>query len=129
MKRMRDLGVSMLALLALLGIASAQKWTPLKHPGGYTGVGAMLLLTDGRVLMHDEGTNILDWYTLTPDKTGSYINGPVKKVASMPSDYAPLYFGSVVLPDGRVTVEGGEYLCLPNCNAVWTNLGAIYDPV
>ena len=89
----------MLALLALLGIASAQKWTPLKNPGSYTGVGAMLLLTDGRVLMHDEGTNILDWYTLTPDKTGSYINGTVKKVASMPSDYAPLYFGSVVLPE------------------------------
>ena len=129
MMMLKKAGTALLALLALLGIASAQKWTPLKHPGTYTGVGAMLLLTDGRVLLHDEGNNILDWYTLTPDKTGSYINGTVKKVASMPSDYAPLYFGSVVLPDGRAIVEGGEYLCLPNCNGVWTNLGAIYDPV
>jgi hypothetical protein len=129
MTMLRKLGIALLALLALPGIASSQKWTPINNPGAYTGVGAMLLLTDGRVLLHDEGTNILDWYTLTPDNTGSYINGTVKKVASMPSDYAPLYFGSVVLPDGRAIVEGGEYLCLPNCNAVWTNKGAIYDPV
>jgi hypothetical protein len=39
------------------------------------------------------------------------------------------YFGSVVLPDGRVLVEGGEYNCASgSCNAVWTNQGAIYDP-
>src|SRR5207249_8969303 len=31
-----------------------------------------------------------------------------------------------VLPDGRVIVEGGEYNL---CHAVWTNLGAIYDPI
>lgn len=130
MMTLKKLGIALLALLALPGIAGAQKWTPLKHPGSYTGVGVMLLLTDGRVLIHDEGTNILDWYTLTPDNTGSYINGIVKKVASMPSDYGPIYFGSVVLPDGRAIVEGGEYnLCPPNCNGAWTNLGAIYDPV
>jgi hypothetical protein len=31
-----------------------------------------------------------------------------------------------VLPDGRVIVEGGEYNF---CSAVWSNQGAIYDPV
>jgi hypothetical protein len=31
-----------------------------------------------------------------------------------------------VLPDGRVIIEGGEY---NNLTPVWTNLGAIYDPV
>jgi Kelch motif len=40
--------------------------------------------------------------------------------------YAPLYFASAVLPDGRVLVEGGEYV---DFNFAWTNQGAIYDPV
>ena len=44
----------------------------------------------------------------------------------MPSTYAPLYFASQVLIDGRVLVEGGEYNFL---NQDETNLGAIYDPV
>ena len=39
---------------------------------------------------------------------------------------ARLYHASAVLPDGRVIIEGGEYNFL---QAVWTNLGAIYDPV
>jgi hypothetical protein len=35
-----------------------------------------------------------------------------------------------VLPDGGVVVEGGEYNCASgSCNAVWTNQGAIYDPL
>jgi len=91
-----------------------------------TGVGAVALLTDGTVLLHEEQSNAQNWYKLTPDNTGSYINGTVKKVASLPSGYAPLYFGSVVLPDGRYIIEGGEY---NNGQGVWTNLGAIYDPV
>ncbi|MGC1449129.1 MAG: hypothetical protein WA830_03745, partial [Candidatus Sulfotelmatobacter sp.] len=45
------------------------------------------------------------------------------------SGYAPLYFGSAVLPDGRVMMAGGEYNATGgNCHAEWTNLGAIYDP-
>ena len=31
-----------------------------------------------------------------------------------------------MLPDGRVIVEGGEY---NSCVPVWSNLGAIYDPL
>jgi hypothetical protein len=44
----------------------------------------------------------------------------------MPGGYNPLYFASAILPDGRMIVEGGEYL---GGNPVWTNKGAIYDPV
>ncbi len=44
----------------------------------------------------------------------------------MPSGYAPLYFGSAVLPDGRYIAEGGEY---NNGSPAWTTKGAIYDPV
>ncbi|MBV8978383.1 MAG: hypothetical protein JO261_01870 [Alphaproteobacteria bacterium] len=81
-----------------------------------------LLLTDGTVMMHDGCTT--DWYRLTPDNTGSYVNGSWTKMASMPSGYSPLYFASQVLPDGHVIINGGEYI---NCSAVWTNKGALYD--
>ena len=51
----------------------------------------------------------------------------------MPSGYSPLYFASAILPTGAgvppgsMVVEGGEYNG-PNCNPVWTNKGAIYNP-
>ncbi len=127
---MRKFGIVLLALLALLGIASAQKWTPLKNQPTFSGVGAMLLLTDGTVLLHEEQSNAQNWYKLTPDNTGSYINGTIKKIATMPvingTQYSPLFFGSAILPDGRMIIEGGEY---NNGQGVWTTLGAIYDPL
>ena len=98
-------------------------------------VGAMLLLTDGRVLVHSEPNcsgctgNYANWYTLTPDSTGNYVNGTWTQVATLPSGYAPLFFGSAVLPDGKVVVEGGEYNCTHGCTGDWQNKGAIYDPV
>ena len=54
------------------------------------------------------------------------MNGTWSQMASLPPDYSPLYHSSAVLPDGRVVIMGGEYNFF---NAVWTNLGAIYDPV
>jgi hypothetical protein len=113
-------------LLVLAGIASAQRWRPLKHQPTFP-VGAIALLTDGTVLLHEEqDSSPQKWYKLTPDNTGSYINGTIKPIASLPNGYGPWFFGSVVLPDGRYIIEGGEYNLT---NAVWTNLGAIYDPV
>lgn len=99
-------------------------WSALTHSfPGTGGPDTALLLTDGTVIMHDLCT--VNWFRLTPDNTGSYKNGTWSSIAAMPSGYSPLYFGSQVMPDGQhVTVEGGEYL---NCNAVWTNKGAIYD--
>jgi hypothetical protein len=55
------------------------------------------------------------------------VNGTWTQVASMPSGYAPLYYGSAVLPDGKLIVNGGEYN--GSGNGVWTTLGAIYDPL
>jgi hypothetical protein len=91
----------------------------------------MLLESDGTVLVHDEPDNnkiaaTNKWFKLTPDSKGSYLDGTWSKIASMPSNYAPLYFASAILPDGRMIVEGGEYNKAP---PVWTNLGAIYNPV
>ncbi len=151
-------GIALLTLFAATQFASAQRLTPLPHPVGYPqhplaratasasstsspwapltnqpsflvdGSANPILLMDGSVLVQDAG--FPDWWKLTPDQNGSYVNGTWTQVASLPPGYSPLYHSSAVLPDGRLIVEGGEYLCsLTACNPVWTNLGAIYDPV
>jgi hypothetical protein len=88
------------------------------------GPGNPILLTDGTVMLQDDGCQ--DWWKLTPDEFGSYVNGTWTQLASTPAGYSPLYHSSAVLPDGRVIIEGGEYNFL---QPVWTNLGAIYDPL
>ena len=112
--------------------SAGSPWTPLANQPTFLADGAAnpILLTDGSVLVQDAG--FPDWWKLTPDKTGSYVNGTWTQVASLPDGYSPLYHSSAVLPDGRLIIEGGEYICVPAtfaCNAVWTNLGAIYNPV
>jgi hypothetical protein len=125
MKTLHRFGITFVTVLALMSMASAQKWQTLKHPATFFS-DTSLLLTDGTVIVHEYCTP--NWHRLTPDQTGSYLNGTWSKVASMPSDYAPLYFASQVLPDGRVVVEGGEYNGA-GCPGAETPLGAIYDPV
>lgn len=107
-------------------------WTPLTNQPNFLVDGSAnpILLMDGSVLVQDAG--FPDWWKLTPDRYGNYVNGTWTQVASLPTGYSPLYHSSAVLPDGRLIIEGGEYICDPttfNCNAVWTNLGAIYDPL
>ena len=104
-------------------IARAQTWTALANQPPFAASNP-LLLTDGTVIAHNACAP--DWWRLTPDDRGSYVNGTWSKTASMPADYGPLYFASAVLADGRVIVEGGEYNF---CQAVWSNKGAIYDPI
>ena len=91
-------------------------------------LGNPLLLTDGTVMVAAADTP--DWYRLSPDNHGNYAKGTWTQLASLPVinkvQYAPLYHASAVLPDGRVIIMGGEY---NGPKAVWTNLGAIYDPV
>src|SRR5271166_704050 len=126
MKLLRMLGFATVILCA--AIASAQSWQPVNNVPNI-GAGAVALLTDGRVLVHDESGNSGtwgNWWTLTPDVNGNYAKGTWTQVATMPSNYGPLYFASAVLPDGRYIAEGGEY----NFGSpAWTKLGAIYDPV
>ena len=123
MQCLRMLRSALLLCLFLPVLARAQSpWQPLTNQPPI-GAGVILLLTDGRVLCQDAGYN--DWWLLTPDASGSYVNGTWTQAASLPSNYGPLYFASAVLADGRVVVIGGEYNF---GNAVWTNQGAIYDP-
>jgi hypothetical protein len=67
-----------------------------------------------------------DWWKLTPDVNGSYLNGTWSQLATLPSGYVPLYFASAVLADGRVVIVGGEY---NNGQFSLTDMGAVYDPI
>ena len=114
----------LILLLAASGVSLAQTLQQLvNQPPNGAGIG--FLLTDGTVMF--QGNSCLDWWKLTPDNKGSYVKGTWSQLASLPSNYAPLYFASAVLADGRLVVEGGEY---SNCggNFTLTNQGAIYDP-
>jgi hypothetical protein len=102
---------------------NAQTWQPLTHQPTFSASNAHLL-TDGTIMVHDAGAQ--NWWKLTPDANGSYVNGMWSQLASLPAGYSPLYYASAVLKDGRVIVMGGEYNFF---NAVWTNLGAIYNPL
>ena len=112
------------------GETRTSAWTPLNNQPTFLASGASLpmLLTDGTVLVQD--TCATDWWRLTPDQYGSYVNGTWTQVASMAPDYAPFSNSSAVLPDGRLIIEGGEYNCAVDpVNPVWSAQGAIYDPI
>ena len=109
----------------LRAAAAGGSWRRLTHIETF-GASTALLLTDGTVMVHQIASR--HWWKLTPDTSGNYLDGTWSPLADMPAGYAPLYYASAVLPDGRVIVMGGEYLCLPGCTPVWTTLGAIYDP-
>ena len=122
MKPFVKVAIALTALLALAGLAGAQTWAPINHQPGVN-LGPMLQLRDGRILAHEEQAgNPARWWVLTPDATGSYANGTWSSGGTLPSGYAPFYFGSQVFLDGKtVVIEGGEY---NNGSAVWTTLGA-----
>jgi len=121
MKIFRSTGIALSLLLAWALAAPAQTWTPLTHQPTVA-TDTALLLTDGTVMMHQYNSS--NWWRLTPDNTGSYINGTWSQLASMQSGYAPLYFASAVFADGNVIVEGGEY---NNLSQDETNQGSYYD--
>ncbi len=107
--------------------AATPTWQELTNPPPFD-PGAMFLLTDGTVMVQDLGASAggsPNWWRLTPDSTGSYVDGTWSQVASMPDGYAPHAYASAVLPDGRLAIEGGEQL---NRVPAESNLGAIYNP-
>ena len=135
-------GLATSVLLSTIGVAQRVGQSGRGTPGSFSprppsgtwqqtnnsinvGLGLPLLLTDGTVIIQDGDAT--DWWKLTPDSSGSYVNGTWSQIASTPSNYGPLYFGSAVLANGKVVVIGGEYN--ESNNGVWTNLAATYDPV
>jgi hypothetical protein len=95
-------------------------WTALAGPAPDS-LATMLLLTDGTVMAHasQEQHERATWYQLTPDASGSYVNGTWSQLAS--DSNTRVYYPSNVLQDGRVFVAGGEY-------GNGQNTGNVYDP-
>jgi hypothetical protein len=77
----------------------------------------IILLTDGTLLGFSSDGTV---YGLAPDGSGAYAASTW--AARAPMHDSRLYFGTNVLPDGRVMVVGGEY-------GTGTNKGEVYDPV
>ena len=120
------LAIVLAVLLSGTGSAHAQ-WTQTGS-NGILEVTDCLLLTDGTVMcQRGETTNQI--IRLTPDSTGSYVNGSwsTTNITSLPTTYQPRFFCSAVLPDGRVVFEGGEYNGATGASQE-TNLGYIFDP-
>jgi hypothetical protein len=80
----------------------------------------MLLLTDGTIMVQEDGSQ--HWWLLTPDKSGSYINGAWSQLPDMASR---TYYASAVLADGRVFIAGGE----SSDAGPDTDKAEIYDPL
>jgi hypothetical protein len=107
----------------------AGNWIPLANqPGG--NVNLMLLLSDGTVMAANfpGGTNIGNaWYRLTPDASGSYVQG--NWTANAPMASTRRFFSSVVLRDGRVLVAGAEYGTGWNTAEVYDRVANSWTPV
>ena len=104
---------------------TAPLWTSIRNPLG--NVQGALLLSDGTVMLEEGGDYASNtWFRLTPNATGSYINGTFSALASM--NLQRQFFTSDVLPSGKVFVLGGEYTG-PSNTLNETNSGEIYDSV
>ena len=95
-------------------------WKSLSNQPTFN-TGTMILLTDGRVMVQEEGTQ--HWHALKPDANGSYANGTWSSLADM--SFWRRYYASGVLKDGRVFLCGGEQ----TGDTGDSNKGEIYDPV
>jgi hypothetical protein len=119
--------------LATANVALAQFWLPAPNPPKQFNAGSIALqLTDGTIMVQQAGS--ASWWKLTPDDNADYTTGTWSALspsiwnnAGGQVVYAPEYFASAVLKDGRVIVMGGEYLAGQNGMAE-TTLGAIFDP-
>src|SRR5437588_626203 len=84
--RGRALSIVLTALLALTPAALGQTWTTLTNQPGVP-VGTPLLLTDGTIMVQQMATSGFatgQWSRLTPDNTGSYVNGTWSTLTSLP---------------------------------------------
>jgi len=122
-------------LLSLLSNRAEAGWTAVATPPPGGGIANMALLTDGRVLVSggDSTSTWSGWWTLSPDASGSYVNGTWARVGD--SAWGHLFNPAFVLKDGSYWICGGEYVCpssnLLNCgtqNGTWADCER-FDPI
>ena len=108
------LPVIMLMLMTLFSIQSRAQWTNIATLAPNNNYGSIMLLSDGRAFCKSDGGatnggqncgNI--WNILTPNATGSYVNGTWSSAAPMISERYS--YPADVLMNGNVYVAGGEY--------------------
>lgn len=111
-------GLAVAIFLSALPGFAVGSWTKLTHapPGP---ISLMLLLSDGTVIAANANTSS-NWYRLTPDIHGSYLNGTWTTLAAMHD--TRLYYSSEILTNGRLFVAGGEY-------GTGAARAEVYDPV
>ncbi|MEI8379401.1 MAG: hypothetical protein WCJ09_04675 [Planctomycetota bacterium] len=126
--------LSLLVGMACLGMTAAPPLEAATTTGTWSTVsttspefynGTMILLTDGSVMVQSN-LNYQRWSKLTPDSNGSYVNGTWTSLA--PMSRARRNFASIILPNGKLLVLGGEFSG-SNLTRNNTNTGEIYDPV
>jgi len=92
-------------------------WIPLANTNqAGDGIGICLLLSDGTVMAEGSDTN---WYKLTPDGNGHYVNGAWSSRNS--STWGHQQGSTAVLQNGNVFIAGGE-------NGNGTGQVEIYNP-
>ncbi|HVX52688.1 MAG TPA: T9SS type A sorting domain-containing protein [Chitinophagaceae bacterium] len=104
--------------------AAAQgTWRAIKKLAPLYGEMHMVLLSDGTVLCRSQGNGGYgkQYCRLTPDSTGSYVNGSWSVIA--PMNNSREYYASQLLKDGRLYVGGGYY------GNGGDSLSEIYDPL
>ncbi len=105
-------------------------WIALNHQAPNP-IDTLLLLPDGTVMgacgEQDDGSIGTNWYRLTPDSHGSYVNGTWSQLASM--NYPRLYYSSQVLTNGQVFIAGGEYSDTNAFSGPGTTNAEIYNPL
>jgi hypothetical protein len=112
-------------------------WSTLQNSWPFNGTeahdpDAMILLSDGSVLVHDVGSSLAgtsSWWRLTPSELGDYSNGTWSGAFNM--QYQRQFFASGLMTDGRVFVVGGEYTNDPNMEVPpdrYSPTGEIFDP-
>jgi hypothetical protein len=111
-------------------------WTVLTNPPPFHyGASTQLLLTDGTVMVFDQGYSrgSNQVWKLTPDINGSYVNGTWSQLASYPDylgkNFSPYSAAYAVLADGRLLVAGGENNPCNKYSFIESNLVALYDPI
>ena len=91
----------------------------------------MYLMTNGKVLVQTrDAQGFEQWWLLTPDSNGDYLNGTWSRAAQPPANYNPQNVNAAVLHDGNFMIVGGEQ----NVNAAGvmednSNQSYLYDVV
>jgi PKD repeat protein len=101
----------LLMLMTLFSIQSHAQWTNIATLAPHNNDGSILLLSDGRAFCKSDGGGSMGygsiWDILTPDTTGSYVNGTWTSSSPMISERYS--YPADVLMNGNVYVAGGEY--------------------